>query len=113
MPGVPPPNPDLADLAALLGVDNVRLLVRTFLNEYPQLLQQLSTGDRKTRQRMAHSLKSNSRVIGARELSARMAALEERLGRANEPDLKPAEIESISADFATFAHSLRAFAGAA
>ena len=71
MPDVPPPNPDLADLAGLLGEENVRTLVRTFLREYPLLLAEMKAGDRKTRHRVVHSLKSNSRVIGARDLSTR------------------------------------------
>ena len=112
MPGEPMPNPDLADLAAVLGADNVRLLVRTFLTEYPALLRQLADGDRKTRQRIAHSLKSNARVIGARSLSARMAEFERRLGQTNEPDLNARELADIGAEFDAFAVALRAFANA-
>lgn len=113
MPGVPPPNVDLAELAALLGEDNVRLLVRTFLHEYPILLRELAHGDRKARHRVTHSLKSNARVIGARALSARMAAFEERLSRLNEPDLNADEVAGITADFDEFAAGLREFAGEA
>lgn len=111
MPGVPPPNPDIADLAALLGEDNARVLVRTFLNEYPALLRQLAAGDRRTRHRIAHSLKSNTRVIGARELSARMAATEARLNGTSAPDLSSEEIAAITGEFEAVAAGLRAFAG--
>ena len=105
-----PLNEDLAQLLALLGEDNVRALIRTFLREYPLLLQQLANGDRKTRHRIAHSLKSNARIIGARALSARMATIEERLNTATEPDLTPADIATISAEFDVAAEPLRSFA---
>ena len=109
MPGPTPPNPDLADLANLLGVDNVRILVRTFLREYPLMLVEMKTGDRKTQHRIAHSLKSNSRVVGARDLSARMAALEARLASEDEPDLTARECAEIEREFQVVGHSLREF----
>ena len=102
MPGPSLPNNDLAELAALLGVDNVRIL----------LLQQLMDGDRKTRHRVVHSLKSNTRVIGARTLSARMAALELRLNDASAPDLNTSELAEIAAEFDAVAAPLRVFAQA-
>lgn len=110
MPGVPPPNRDLADLAALLGNDNVRQLVRTFLREYPILIGQLASGDRKTQHRIAHSLKSNARVIGAHSLFAHMAQIEERLSRADGPDLAPAEVAAVRTLFDDAADKLRDFA---
>ena len=105
------PNSDLADLVAVLGLDNVRMLVRTFLREYPVLLQKLEGGDRSTQHRLVHSLKSNARVIGARELSAEMAAIEARIGGAGGPDLTAAEIARIRASFDAAAAPLRVFAG--
>jgi HPt (histidine-containing phosphotransfer) domain-containing protein len=105
-----PLNDDLNELVTLLGENNVRALVRTFLREYPLLLQQLADGDRKTRHRIAHSLKSNARVIGARILSARMAEIEERLNSAAGSDLAPADIASIRAEFDAAALPLRPFA---
>jgi HPt (histidine-containing phosphotransfer) domain-containing protein len=109
MPAIPL-NDDLNELVALLGEDNVRQLVRTFLREYPLLLQQLASGDRKTRHRISHSLKSNARVIGARALSARMAEIEERLSTESGSDLAPADIASITAEFDAAALPLRIFA---
>ena len=79
MSDVPPPNESLAELAAVLGDDNVRTLVRTFLRDFPQSLRDLEGGDRKNRHRIAHSMKSNSRLMGGLDLSDRMAALEARL----------------------------------
>jgi len=111
MSGLPPPNPELADLAGLLGIDNARILVRTFLREYPLLLEQLRGGDRKTRHRVTHSLKSNLRVVGAKDLSATMATLEARLAKPTEPNLTPEEIEDLSAALEKIAAPLRAFAG--
>lgn len=105
------PNQDLAELVALLGEDNVRLLVRTFLREYPSLLANLAAGDRKTRHRLVHSLKSNARIVGAREVSEYMAAIEDRLSQDAQPDLSAAEVADISARFQRIAESLRVFAG--
>ena len=65
MPPTPPPNESLAELAASLGVDNVRTLVRTFLREFPNSFAQLTGGERQNRHRIAHSMKSNSRLVGA------------------------------------------------
>ncbi len=109
MPG-PPPNPDLAELARLLGEENVRLLVRTFLTEYPGLMQTLKAGDRNTRVRIAHSLKSNTRVVGARTLSARFADLERRLADPGQPDLAAGEYEALLGELETDVRPLRQFA---
>jgi HPt (histidine-containing phosphotransfer) domain-containing protein len=111
MSAVPPPTPELAELVGLLGLDNVRILVRTFLREYPVLLEQLRNGDRKTRHRVAHSLKSNLRVIGAKELSSQMATFEARLAKPTEPDLTPAEIGEVADALERVATTMRAFAG--
>lgn len=108
----PPPNEALAELAAVLGDDNVRTLVRTFLRDFPISFQALSTSpDRKDRHRIAHSMKSNSRLMGAHELSQRMAALEDRLAQENGPDLLPSDLAQIAADFETIAAPLRGFVG--
>ena len=110
MSGVPPPNPELAELAQVLGVDNVRLLVRTFLQEYPELLRQLRDGDRATRQRMVHSLKSNTRVLGGTDVSDRMAAAERQLATPTEPDLAAQDIAALIAAVEGMVTPLRAFA---
>ncbi len=110
MSGVQPPNRDLAELAALLGTENVRQLIRTFLREYPVLIGQLESGDRKTRHRIAHSLKSNARVIGAHPLSMHMAAIEDRLAQSTGRDLEQADIAVIRTKFDHEAELLRDFA---
>jgi HPt (histidine-containing phosphotransfer) domain-containing protein len=111
MPPSPPPNAALAELAAVLGDDNVRTLVRTFLRDFPTSFKELSATDRQTRHRVAHSMKSNSRLMGAHALSARMAELELRLSEDNGLDITPADLAKISAEFEAIATPLRSFVG--
>jgi HPt (histidine-containing phosphotransfer) domain-containing protein len=111
MSNVPPPTEALAELAAVLGDDNVRTLVRTFLRDFPVSLQELHGGERKNRHRVAHSMKSNSRLMGAYDLSSRMAALEARLEGETGDDITPEDLAGIAADFETIAGPLRAFVG--
>ncbi len=110
MAGTPPPNSDVADLVALLGKDNVRMLIETFLREYPRLIQQLTDADRSTRHRLVHSLKSNARVIGARALSAQMAEFELRLADEKAPDLDGMDLAVIRIGFDQVAAPLRTYA---
>lgn len=107
----PPPNNALAELAAVLGDDNVRTLVRTFLRDFPVSFEQLSGGDRQNRHRIAHSMKSNSRLMGALALSQRMAELETRLSEENGRDITPQDLVKINADFEAIAGPLRKFVG--
>lgn len=111
MSSVPPPNESLAELAAVLGDDNVRTLVSTFLRDFPLSLQELRGGERKNRHRVAHSMKSNARLMGAFALSTRMAELEARLEREGGQDVTAEDLDGISADFAAVAGPLRAFVG--
>ncbi len=108
----PPPNPALTELAAVLGDENVRALVRTYLREFPLSLEKLGGGDRPTRHRLAHSMKSNSRLVGALALSQRMAALELRLADENGPDISAADLTAIAGEFAAVSGPLQAFVGA-
>src|SRR5512140_134953 len=109
MPGVPPPNEELAELAAVLGDDNVRTLVRTFLRDFPASFRELSGGDRKNRHRIAHSMKSNSRLVGAHQLSQRMAALEARLADEGGADVNAGDLAAITRDFEQIEPPLRTF----
>jgi HPt (histidine-containing phosphotransfer) domain-containing protein len=106
-----PPTPSLVDLVQVLGVDNVRNLVRTFLTEFPASFQTLRTGDPKNRHRIAHSLKSNTRLMGALGLSQRFAELESRLEESPGSEITAAEFESIHVEFEALAGPLRQFAG--
>src|SRR4051812_47371230 len=110
MSNVPPPTDALADLAAVLGEDNVRTLVRTFLRDFPISMRDLNGGDRKQRHRIAHSMKSNSRLMGAMELSQRMAGLESRL-ESDGADVTPEDLAAITAEYEAIAAPLRAFVG--
>ena len=112
MSNVPPPTEALEDLAAVLGEDNVRTLVRTFLRDFPGSFKELSNPDRKEQHRVAHSMKSNTRLMGAIKLSEHMAELERRLEAPTGPGVAPAELAAISAEFETIAAPLRAFVGA-
>jgi HPt (histidine-containing phosphotransfer) domain-containing protein len=113
MSSAPPPNQELAELAAVLGEDNVRTLVRTFLRDFPVSLAELSgPGERKNRHRIAHSMKSNSRLMGAHALSQRMAALETRLEEAGGSDVNADDLTLIARDYEAVAGPLRVFVGA-
>jgi HPt (histidine-containing phosphotransfer) domain-containing protein len=109
MSSAPPPNAALAELAEVLGADNVRTLVRTFLRDFPVSFRELNGGDRKNRHRLAHSMKSNSRLMGAYELSRQLAALEARLETEEGTDVTPEDLAEISAGFESIAGPLRAF----
>ena len=111
MSSSPPPNAALADLAAVLGADNVRTLVRTFLRDFPLSFQGLTEGNRQNRHRLAHSMKSNSRLMGAVSLSQRMAELEKRLSDELGEDVTKDDLAKISAEFETIAIPLRKFVG--
>lgn len=111
MSSVPPPTQELAELASVLGEDNVRTLVRTFLRDFPVSLAELSGGDRKNRHRVAHSMKSNSRLMGAHDLSKRMAALEARLDSTTGADVSADDLTLITRDFELIAGPLRDFVG--
>jgi HPt (histidine-containing phosphotransfer) domain-containing protein len=112
MSSAPPPNDELAELAAVLGEDNVRTLVRTFLRDFPVSLAELAApGERKNRHRIAHSMKSNTRLMGAHALSARMAALETRLEQIGGGDINADDLTMISRDFEAIVGPLRTFVG--
>ena len=113
MSSAPPPNDELADLAAVLGEDNVRTLVRTFLRDFPVSLAELGgPGERKNRHRIAHSMKSNARLMGAHALSQRMAGLETRLEQPGGGDITPDDLVLIASDYEAIAGPLRSFVGA-
>ncbi|HND60384.1 MAG TPA: Hpt domain-containing protein [Opitutaceae bacterium] len=109
MSSVPPPNDAIAELSSSLGDESARELVDIFLNNFPNVLNDLSTGDREQRRRAAHSLKSSSHIVGADGLSKLMAALEARL---SQPvgEVTAADVESTVGEFERVAVSLRAYA---
>lgn len=98
MPASPAPNDTLAQLAEILGEQDARDLVRTYLEEYDGLFRTLVRGDREKQHRAAHALKSSSRHMGLTALAQRFAALETRLAQ---PDgtVETKDITAIMADF--------------
>ena len=106
-----PPNPSLAELALVLGEDNVRTLVRTYLRDFPASYRDLGRGERHNRHRLVHSMKSNSRLMGAQSLAHRMAEIEARLTADAASDVTPHDLERIATDFESAATTLRPFAG--
>lgn len=111
MPATPPPNKALADLAHVLGDDNVRTLTRTFLRDFPQSIKELTGGERANRHRVAHSMKSSSRLMGILDLSQRMLELELRLASETGRDVTPEDIATIKAEFEQAAVALKKFVG--
>jgi hypothetical protein len=108
---VPPPTPALAELAAVLGEDNVRTLVRTYLRDFPNSFREFSKGVHNDRHRLAHSMKSNSRLMGALQLSQRMAGWEARLSTNPSEVISSDEIAAIAGEYEEIARQLRAFVG--
>ena len=105
----PPPNSSLRELAAVIGEENTRNLVRTFLREFPASLKELSLVERRQQHRLIHSMKSSTNVIGAHDFSARLAQLEEKLADPALPDLSPPEIQQLAGEFETVVGPLRDF----
>lgn len=106
-----PPTEELADLAEALGLDNVRTLVRTFLHDFPKSLGGLSGGQRSSRYRHAHSMKSNARLMGMHALSRRMEELENRLTGETGAEVTPQDLRAIQAEFDAVVGRLREFVG--
>jgi HPt (histidine-containing phosphotransfer) domain-containing protein len=104
-----PPNEALAELSDVLGVENVKTLVRTFLRDFPVSIEDLASGNRQNGHRFAHSMKSNARLMGAFALSHHMAELEERLSNDSGGLVTPGDIAAIKAEFEIIAGPLRTF----
>ena len=109
MSRVPPPNPALVELAAILGDDDVRTLVRLFLAEFPAALRAIASSGRDDARRLAHSQKSTARLMGAPALAEKMAALEQRL-TAPGATLTAAELAAATGEFERAAAALRKYA---
>ena len=96
-------------VGALKAIADIREV--TGLGAKP-MLTELGGGERKNRHRVAHSMKSNARLMGAHDLSKRMAALEARLESENGPDVTADDLTLISRDYELISGPLRAFVGA-
>ncbi len=104
-----PPNEALVELVDILGEEDTKDLVRTFLQDFPPMIRGITTGDQEAQKRTVHSLKSTARHMGALALSRRMALYEQRL---NEPmtSLTGEDITLMVEEFEKCAGPLRAYA---
>ncbi len=109
MPHVPPPNSAIAELVSALGEESARELAEMFLTSFEAVFRDLHSRDHSERKRAAHSLKSSARIVGASDLSGRMAELEARLTNTT-GDVTPEDIAATRADFEQIAVPLRAYA---
>lgn len=103
-----PPNEALTQLSEILGMEDTRDLVRTYLREYAGLVCAMAEGDRATQHRAAHSLKSSSRYMGLSSLVPLLLALETRLMQPNEKTSQ-ADIEAINNELARVIPALETF----
>jgi hypothetical protein len=106
----PPPNEAISELAAVLGDEATRDVVRLFLEDFPVSISRLGTGSRDDQVMIAHGLKSSARHMGAAALSRRMAKLEACLGVPGGA-ISGEELAAAIADFAAVAPQLRQYAG--
>ncbi len=106
----PPPNQAIGELAAVMGDDATREIVRLFLDDFPVSIGRLASGAPEDQHRIAHGLKSSALHMGAMALSRRMAGIEDRLG-APGGRLTPEDVGSAVADFDAVAPALRLYAG--
>jgi Hpt domain len=74
-----PPNDSVEALAAVLGEDAAKEIVRLYLSSFPETLRNLIDGTREDQLRLVHGVKSSSLHMGATELSDRLALIEEKL----------------------------------
>jgi hypothetical protein len=105
-----PPNDAISELAAVLGDEATREVVRLFLDDFPASIGRLEKGEREEQVMVAHGLKSSALHMGALGLSRRMAELELRLGKPGET-ISEAELAGARADFGAIAPRLREYAG--
>jgi Hpt domain len=74
-----PPNDSVEALAAVLGEDAAKEIVRLYLSSFPETLRNLIDGTREDQLRLVHGVKSSSLHMGAMELSDRLASIESKL----------------------------------
>jgi hypothetical protein len=106
----PPPNNAISELAAVLGDEATREVVRLFLDDFPVSIGRLEKGAREDQVMIAHGLKSSALHMGAMDLSRRMAELELRLGKPGKT-LSGSDLEGAMSDFGAVAPLLRQYAG--
>jgi HPt (histidine-containing phosphotransfer) domain-containing protein len=118
MSSIPPPTPELAEIAEIVGAGDARDIARSFLATTPRLIADLSNaapagpivGTPPICQIAAHSLKSTARLVGAHPLAAFASALELRQ-LAGGPVPTAAEIAAIQTEFTHLSSVFGRFAG--
>lgn len=104
-----PPTEALADLVEILGLDDTRELVRTFLKEYDGLIRSMTVQDREVQHRAVHSLKSSCRHMGLTLLMRKLEALEARVLLPN-GKVTMEDIAAVNSEFERQVPPLRNFA---
>lgn len=105
----PTPNNSLRELAQVLGEDGTREIVRLFLHDFPESIRRLGSASHVDQLRIIHGIKSSSLHMGAKQLSERLAEIEDRLA-ADGAGVLPREIAGIVSDFGEVLPALRKFA---
>ena len=105
----PPPNEALVELVEILGEEDTKDLVRSFLHDFSPSIRKITMGDRENQKRTVHSLKSTARHMGCLQLSRKMAMYETRL-MDNGAEISTEDIISIVEEFEKAAGPLRAYA---
>lgn len=103
-----PPNPAIAELLDVLGDDDTRDLIRTYLQEFSGLIRTMATDDRTAQHRAVHSLKSSSLHMGLTALSRRLQTLEASL-LLPEGSLHATDLAAITEEFERGVAPLRAY----
>ena len=106
----PAPNEALVELVGILGEDDTKDLVRSFLHDFSPSIRRITMGDKDSQRRTVHSLKSTARHMGCLALSRKMAMYETRMMDAG-AELTTDDIIAIVEEFEKAAPPLRAFVG--
>jgi len=106
----PPPNFALQDLAALVGDDAAREIVRLFLSNFPEAVRSMGQGTRQEQMRIAHGLRSSALHMGAEKLSRLVMQIEDKLAQPGAA-MDPADLAAAVAEFEAVAGDLRKYAG--
>lgn len=103
-----PPNEALVELVDILGEDDTKDLVRSFLQDFSPSIRRITMGDHESQKRTIHSLKSTARHMGCLALSRKMAMYETRMTDSIE-QLTTEDIIAIVEEFEKAAPPLRAY----
>jgi HPt (histidine-containing phosphotransfer) domain-containing protein len=108
---VPQPtvNASLQELAQVVGAEGAREIVRLFLHDFPESIRRLGSASHVDQLRIIHGIKSSALHMGARQLSERLAEVEDRLA-AHGASVLPIEIAGIVSDFGEVLPQLRKYA---